>query len=296
MKLIMCGLTAALVAVGSLASAQTEKPKTTPPQTPAPAQKEKPAPVVATQETQVWRLSDIKDLNLTDEAKATIGEVDDLLIDTSDGRIVYALIGKGGVMGIGEDSHIVPWESVRVESKDMKAIGCCTLTEAQIESAPVYRKTDVLTPDMEAKIRQNVGLKEAGAPRTAGAGLVAASQVKGADVRGADNTELGEIEDLVIAPKEGAVAYMIFAAGGVLGMGEKHYALPWSTSKVMIDKEQKLVITAPLDKERLAKAPEFDKKDWKKMSSMPWMKDMYGFWGVEPYWSRSVKASSKIGG
>ena len=42
-----------------------------------------------------------------------LGKVKDLVIDVRDGRVVYALISSGGILGIGETIHIVPFSSFK---------------------------------------------------------------------------------------------------------------------------------------------------------------------------------------
>jgi len=288
MKLNTWSLCAAALALGSLAVAQTEKPKGD-----GAKEKDKGTPVVATHEVHIYKLGEVTDLDLKN-GDASIGEIDDVIIDSRDGRIAYALVGKGGVMGIGETEHLVPWESIRVEMKDKdKLVGKTSLTAEQIEKAPVYRKSDPIDADLEKRARENAGVRPvSNSDRGQPTRFVSANELKGAAVRSADNADLGKIDEVVLAPKESCVAYTVLGTGGVLGLGEKHFALPWQKTEASYDKEQKLIISTPLVKEKLAKAPEYDGKDWKRMSSGPWVREVCTYWGAEPFWSHTAHAGS----
>jgi hypothetical protein len=52
-----------------------------------------------------------------------------------------------------------------------------------------------------------------------------ASELLGMNVRGRDNDDVGEIEDLLIG-KDGRVIYAVVAFGGFLGLGDKNFAVP----------------------------------------------------------------------
>jgi hypothetical protein len=44
-----------------------------------------------------------------------LGSAVDAMIRCSDGRIAYLVVGKGGVGGLGETLHALPWQQVRLE-------------------------------------------------------------------------------------------------------------------------------------------------------------------------------------
>lgn len=43
-----------------------------------------------------------------------IGEIDQIIVSMTDGRITHAVIGVGGVAGIGERKLVVPWNKVKL--------------------------------------------------------------------------------------------------------------------------------------------------------------------------------------
>ncbi|WP_374089638.1 PRC-barrel domain-containing protein [Methylomicrobium lacus] len=86
-----------------------------------------------------------------------------------------------------------------------------------------------------------------------------ASKIIGAKVKNLNGENLGDIKDLVIDPERGQVVYGVVSFGGVLGMGNKLFAIPWDGLSWNPDKQYYIL---DLDKETLKKAPGFDKKHW----------------------------------
>jgi sporulation protein YlmC with PRC-barrel domain len=53
---------------------------------------------------------------IKDSANKDLGEIDQILIDTKTGKVTHAVIGKGGVLGVGETKVVVPWTSVNLKA------------------------------------------------------------------------------------------------------------------------------------------------------------------------------------
>jgi sporulation protein YlmC with PRC-barrel domain len=85
--------------------------------------------------------------------------------------------------------------------------------------------------------------------------LINAEKVHGTTVYNAQGEKLGSIEDLVLDKIEGRVQYAILSFGGFLGMGDKHYPLPWAALKYDTRKGGYIV---NLDKEQLETAPAYE--------------------------------------
>jgi hypothetical protein len=64
-------------------------------------------------------------------------------------------------------------------------------------------------------------------------------------------------------------------------MGDRLFAVPWNSLEV--DGDQHALIF-DVDKERLEKAPGFDKDDWPDMSDRTWGEKVHQFYGTRPYW------------
>ena len=61
--------------------------------------------------------------------------------------------------------------------------------------------------------------------------LIASDRVEGTAVYGADDRKIGSIERVMINKRSGQVAFAVLSFGGILGLGDDHYPLPWQSLK-----------------------------------------------------------------
>lgn len=85
--------------------------------------------------------------------------------------------------------------------------------------------------------------------------LISSDRVKGTEVYGTDGKHIGEIDRLMIDKVSGHVEHVMMGFGGFLGLGEKHYAIPWA--KLKYDTEVGGYVT-DLTAEMVRDAPEYD--------------------------------------
>jgi sporulation protein YlmC with PRC-barrel domain len=57
--------------------------------------------------------------------------------------------------------------------------------------------------------------------------LIPSGNISGARVYNTMGESLGEIEELMIDQNTGRVEFAVISSGGFLGIGQKHYPLPW---------------------------------------------------------------------
>ncbi|MCT8337862.1 PRC-barrel domain containing protein [Methanoculleus sp. Afa-1] len=105
-------------------------------------------------------------------------------------------------------------------------------------------------------------------------------------VRNPQGEDLGTIKDVVIDTNEGRVAYAVLSFGGVLGFGDKLFAVPWEALRYNAT-DDTFVLDVP--KERLENAPGFDKDNWPTTAERGWLTGMYSHYGYTPYWERRME-------
>jgi sporulation protein YlmC with PRC-barrel domain len=112
--------------------------------------------------------------------------------------------------------------------------------------------------------------------------VIAADTLTGDKVVNFQKEDLGKIEHLMIDLESGRVAYAVLSFGGFLGMGDKLFAIPWSSLKVDTV-EHRFILN--VDKDRLKAAPGFDKEHWPDMADRTWGAKVYTYYGAKPYWN-----------
>jgi len=112
--------------------------------------------------------------------------------------------------------------------------------------------------------------------------VMAADTLEGDRVVNAEGEDLGTIQDIMIDVQRGCVAYAVMSRGGILGLGDKLYAIPWSAMTLDADRKRFVLDAA---KERFDQAPGFDKDHWPSMADSRWAGQVHEFYGVRPYWS-----------
>ena len=87
---------------------------------------------------------------------------------------------------------------------------------------------------------------------------ILASKVRGTPVYNDVGDKIGTVEDIVLDKQSNQIMFAALGFGGVLGLGEKYYPVPWSMLDYSEDKGGYIV---PLSKDRLENAPTYDLKD-----------------------------------
>jgi len=101
------------------------------------------------------------------------------------------------------------------------------------------------------------------------------SSVIGANVENQNGDNLGEVHDLVLDWKKGEVRYAVLSYGGVMGIGDKLFAVPMDAFHSQPDKS-KLVLN--VSKDQLKNAPGFNQDQWPNMVDPQWHKSVGDFY------------------
>ncbi|OBV36541.1 PRC-barrel domain-containing protein [Janthinobacterium psychrotolerans] len=110
-----------------------------------------------------------------------------------------------------------------------------------------------------------------------GPALMGADTLIGDDVYNHSDEQLGDIKEIMLDMRSGQIAYAVLSFGGVLGLGEKLFAVPWE--KLTLDTVNKRFLL-DVDKDQLKNAPGFDKDNWPDMASDAWNDQMNQFYGT----------------
>jgi len=87
---------------------------------------------------------------------------------------------------------------------------------------------------------------------------ILASKVRGTSVYNDAGEKIGTVEDIVLDKQSNQIMFAALGFGGVLGVGEKYYPVPWSMLDYSKDKGGYVL---PINKESLEQAPNYELKD-----------------------------------
>ncbi len=80
----------------------------------------------------------------------------------------------------------------------------------------------------------------------------------------------------------------VLSFGGFLGMGTKLFAIPWDMLTMKVDDHTLLL---NMEKERLERAPGFDRNNWPIFDRSE--TDIHQYYGESPYWEASSRRAGK---
>ncbi len=113
-----------------------------------------------------------------------------------------------------------------------------------------------------------------------GPGLMGADTLVGNDVYNAQDENLGDVKEIMLDMNSGRVSYAVLSFGGILGMGEKLFAVPWNA--LTLDTVNKR-FTLNVRKDTLDQAPGFNKDSWPDMADSQWADGIHAYYGTKPY-------------
>jgi hypothetical protein len=148
-RIALLATAAALAAMPALAQQSTTPTSPDPSAKPAqtmPAQPSATAPssqpsksFVDSQKSDQWLGSTLIGLKVMGPGDENIGSISDLLVE-KDGKVIAAVVGVGGFLGIGKKNVAVPFESLSLTRKpDGNEQAMLKLSKTELEKAPDFK-------------------------------------------------------------------------------------------------------------------------------------------------------------
>ena len=181
----------------------------------------------ATGEPELKRASRVMHARVKSPDGKTLGRVHDLVLTPDLNSISYVAVSSGGLLGIGNTLHAVPWSALSMSVNNTYAISA---SAQQFKQTGVFRASawpSSAEPGWTAR-----GQEPAYGGRTAGAIENVRdrrfTRIKGSEVRTAERRNAGDVHDLAIVMDTGRIAYTVISYGGLLGVGSRFVAVPQS--------------------------------------------------------------------
>lgn len=110
--------------------------------------------------------------------------------------------------------------------------------------------------------------------------VLSAKTLMGNSVRNGGGEQLGKITDFVMDVRSGRVAYAVLDFGGLFGIGNKLFAVPYQALHLNTVDE---CFVLNVEKERLEDAPGFDKDDWPENPDYNFVNEVNRYYGLDPW-------------
>ena len=76
-----------------------------------------------------------------------VGEISQLIVDHSSGKISHVVLGKGGVLGLGEQKIVLAWSDLKIQpDADSRSRMAAMVDQSKVDSAPRYEARRDTTP------------------------------------------------------------------------------------------------------------------------------------------------------
>jgi sporulation protein YlmC with PRC-barrel domain len=95
--------------------------------------------------------SKVKGTTVYNNGGDKIGTIEDIVLDKMSNNIMFAVLGSGGVLGMGEKYRPIPWSVLDYDSD--KGVYVVPLDKPTLEGAPAYRMEDLTRGDGNDAIR-----------------------------------------------------------------------------------------------------------------------------------------------
>jgi len=84
--------------------------------------------------TSAIRAKKVIGTTVKDRSGERVGEIEDVVLDKQSNNIMFGVVSFGGVLGIGEKYHPVPWSSLNYDETEGAYI--VNFTKEQLKAAP----------------------------------------------------------------------------------------------------------------------------------------------------------------
>ena len=207
------------------------------------------------------------------------GKIEDFVVDQGSGQILYAIVGIGGVLGVGETRLAVP---PGVFSDAKPGMVQTTVDKPKFTSAPQMPKA---ADQVDAKYLSSVygyfgqpatWQRTSPSPQATFPNARKVSEIMGMKVVNSAHQDLGKVESVVLDVPGGLELYVVISPSTEMNLGNNYYAIPPKALQLSPDQ---IGLVSDLNHEKLSNAPHFAKDDWSELSNTTWAQKDYQYFG-----------------
>lgn len=200
---------------------------------------------------------------IVNDRNERLGKVKDLIVDTTNGKVQYAVVSFGGFLGMGDKLFAYPLQSFQPARDGDHLV--LNVDKEKLKAAPGFDDKnwpDFNKGDYRARVDTFHGTdKNSGTQVTApDVRFARASQMLKADIKDSINKDIGDVKDMVVNMQDGRVHYVVVKFDRAWNPVDKLVALPIRAFKAEGRNDKDLVYVA--SREELQRAPSFDTNHW----------------------------------
>lgn len=225
-----------------------------------------------------------------------LGQVKDLVVDSRAGSIVYALIGSGGLLGVGEKLRAVPFAAFK-DTYTANGDLVLDIDRRNWDSIPVVRENEIDTLAVENRGRplferfdldwkDEMKAAQASSDK-APARLMRATKITGKNVVNAGQ-EVGTVEDVLINFEARRASVLIDPDDDYTGTNQK-FIISFDQLSQSLDDREKL--TTPLTRAEFSRATPAQENWWMTTGGYPYVWTGYGTVAGPGYTATSAGAA-----
>ncbi len=121
-------------------------------------------------------------------------------------------------------------------------------------------------------------------------GFIPTNRLEQFDLVNEQGQDLGQVQNFVVDMAAGRIGFVIVAFGGMLGISDKWFAMPW---EIMTWSPEKRKFIVDMPRNVLEKAPGMNKDRWMEEINSDWLARCYLHYGLAPYWDTSLSVEEQ---
>ncbi|MEQ8851957.1 PRC-barrel domain-containing protein [Gimesia sp.] len=215
------------------------------------------------------RAGSVLNKGITNLKQQDIGEINDFVLDSKNGKIRYAAVTYGGFLGFGNKMFAVPFEALTVLpnnncKQDHRFL--LEVSQEQLDGAAGFKQDhwpDFADQEFLKKLdlRYKVHRDQEVPPSNA---VIRANQLLNLKVLNAEDHQIGKVEEIILDTAHRKARYIIASLNDHTTNGNKLFAVPFQAlqvkSNLKNDNQQNLVLK--MSNHQLTKIQGFDRDHW----------------------------------
>ena len=214
--------------------------------------------------------------SVTNNQNQDLGDVDDVVVNPENGKIVYTAVSYGGLLGIGEKHFAIPGEEINNVTQDKVYLD---IEKSEFENSEGFKKNE--WPNQpDATLSSGTSVRTEPAP----AQIKKLSDIIGKPLKTNQDEKLGKIDNVVLDTTADRIAYLIVDADNRDGL----VAVPCAAIEMRDDR-----CVVNISKDRFSQLPTFKEDNYPSWTNANWNQRTHSDFNVQPYWSTQSQTQSQ---